>query len=123
MGNLLRALGGFGPRRPGGPAGRDACHVAALRGPGHQGKYECPCGAPYRSRRLCLRAEASSGGCGEPGAQRGAAAAQGKGVNKSDVSAGISPRQPFDSWAKFVAELEAEGVGRVWVIDSQLAMK
>jgi 5,10-methylenetetrahydromethanopterin reductase len=36
---------------------------------------------------------------------------------------GISPRQSFDSWAKFVAELEAEGVGRVWVIDSQLAMK
>jgi len=44
-------------------------------------------------------------------------------VNQSDVSAGISPRQSFDSWAKFVAELEAEGVGRVWVIDSQLAMK
>ena len=42
---------------------------------------------------------------------------------KSDVSAGISPRQSFDSWAKFVAELEAEGVERVWVIDSQLAMK
>ena len=44
-------------------------------------------------------------------------------MNQSDVSAGISPRQSFDSWAKFVAELEAEGVGRVWVIDSQLAMK
>ena len=40
-----------------------------------------------------------------------------------DVSAGISPRQPFESWAAFVAGLEAEGVGRVWVIDSQLAMK
>ena len=36
---------------------------------------------------------------------------------------GISPRQSFDSWAKFIATLEAEGVGRVWVIDSQLAMK
>jgi 5,10-methylenetetrahydromethanopterin reductase len=42
---------------------------------------------------------------------------------KADVSVGMSPRQSFDSWAKFVAELEAEGVDRVWVIDSQLAMK
>jgi 5,10-methylenetetrahydromethanopterin reductase len=40
-----------------------------------------------------------------------------------DVSAGISPRQSFASWAAFVAGLEDEGVGRVWVIDSQLAMK
>ncbi len=40
-----------------------------------------------------------------------------------DVSVGISPRQPFDSWAAFVRGLEAEGVQRVWVIDSQLAMK
>jgi 5,10-methylenetetrahydromethanopterin reductase len=40
-----------------------------------------------------------------------------------DVSVGISPRQSFDSWAAFVTGLEAEGVGRVWVIDSQLAMK
>lgn len=40
-----------------------------------------------------------------------------------DVSAGISPRQSFESWAKFVAGLESEGVRRVWVIDSQLAMK
>jgi len=42
---------------------------------------------------------------------------------RSDVSAGISPKQSFDSWAAFVAGLEAEGVSRVWVIDSQLAMK
>jgi 5,10-methylenetetrahydromethanopterin reductase len=42
---------------------------------------------------------------------------------KFDVSAGISPKQSFDSWAEFVAGLEAEGVSRVWVIDSQLAMK
>jgi 5,10-methylenetetrahydromethanopterin reductase len=41
----------------------------------------------------------------------------------SDVSVGISPRQSFDSWAAFVTGLEAEGVRRVWVIDSQLAMK
>jgi 5,10-methylenetetrahydromethanopterin reductase len=40
-----------------------------------------------------------------------------------DVSVGISPRQSFDSWAAFVAGLEAEGVRRAWVIDSQLAMK
>ncbi len=40
-----------------------------------------------------------------------------------DVSVGISPRQSFESWAAFVAGLEADGVRRVWVIDSQLAMK
>jgi len=44
-------------------------------------------------------------------------------VSAFDVSVGISPRQSFDSWAPFVAGLEAEGVRRVWVIDSQLAMK
>ena len=40
-----------------------------------------------------------------------------------DVSVGISPRQSFDSWAEFVKGLEAEGVRRLWAIDSQLAMK
>ena len=44
-------------------------------------------------------------------------------MNNFDVSVGISPRQSFDSWGRFVAELEADGVRRVWVIDSQLAMK
>jgi 5,10-methylenetetrahydromethanopterin reductase len=44
-------------------------------------------------------------------------------VTDFDVSVGISPRQSFESWGKFVAELESEGVRRVWVIDSQLAMK
>ena len=44
-------------------------------------------------------------------------------MTRFDVSVGISPRQSFDSWAKFVSELESEGVGRAWVIDSQLAMK
>ena len=44
-------------------------------------------------------------------------------MSGSDVSVGISPRQSFESWARFVAELESEGVNRVWVIDSQLAMK
>ena len=44
-------------------------------------------------------------------------------MNGFDVSVGISPRQSFDSWASFVRGLEAEGVERVWVIDSQLAMK
>ena len=41
----------------------------------------------------------------------------------ADVSAGISPRQSWESWAAFAAGLEAEGVRRLWVIDSQLAMK
>jgi 5,10-methylenetetrahydromethanopterin reductase len=40
-----------------------------------------------------------------------------------DISAGISPKQSFESWASFVSGLEAEDVGRLWVIDSQLAMK
>ena len=40
-----------------------------------------------------------------------------------DVSVGISPRQSFETWASFVRDLESEGVDRVWVIDSQLAMK
>lgn len=44
-------------------------------------------------------------------------------MNGFDVSVGISPRQSFDSWASFVRSLEAEGVERAWVIDSQLAMK
>ena len=40
-----------------------------------------------------------------------------------DVSAGVSGRQSFDGWAAFAAGLETEGVRRLWVIDSQLAMK
>jgi 5,10-methylenetetrahydromethanopterin reductase len=40
-----------------------------------------------------------------------------------DVSVGISPRQSLDKWAAFAAELERDGVRRIWVIDSQLAMK
>src|SRR5207245_2527279 len=44
-------------------------------------------------------------------------------VTEFDVSVGISPRQSFESWAAFVTGLEAEGVRRAWVIDSQLAMK
>lgn len=44
-------------------------------------------------------------------------------MTQFDVSVGISPRQSFESWAAFVAGLEAEGVRRIWVIDSQLAMK
>jgi 5,10-methylenetetrahydromethanopterin reductase len=40
-----------------------------------------------------------------------------------EVSVGISPRQPLRAFAEQVAELEAAGVGRVWLIDSQLAMK
>jgi 5,10-methylenetetrahydromethanopterin reductase len=44
-------------------------------------------------------------------------------MNSFDVSVGISPRQSLESWAAFAAALEAEGVRRIWVIDSQLAMK
>ena len=44
-------------------------------------------------------------------------------MNGFDVSVGISPRQSFERWAAFVRGLETEGVRRVWVIDSQLAMK
>jgi 5,10-methylenetetrahydromethanopterin reductase len=39
------------------------------------------------------------------------------------VSIGISPRQPLRSFGEQAAELEAAGVGRLWLIDSQLAMK
>jgi 5,10-methylenetetrahydromethanopterin reductase len=44
-------------------------------------------------------------------------------MTQFDVSVGISPRQSFESWARFVEELERDGVRRIWVIDSQLAMK
>src|SRR5256884_3034269 len=39
------------------------------------------------------------------------------------VSVGISPRQSLARWADLAADLEAEGVDRLWLIDSQLAMK
>jgi 5,10-methylenetetrahydromethanopterin reductase len=39
------------------------------------------------------------------------------------VSIGISPRQSLASWAELAGELEVEGVGELWLIDSQLAMK
>ncbi len=39
------------------------------------------------------------------------------------VSIGISPRQSLAGWSTLAAELEREGVQRVWLIDSQLAMK
>jgi len=39
------------------------------------------------------------------------------------VSVGISPRQPLTSFAEQAADLEAAGVTRIWLIDSQLAMK
>ena len=39
------------------------------------------------------------------------------------VSIGISPRQPLRSFAEQAGELEAAGVSRLWLIDSQLAMK
>lgn len=39
------------------------------------------------------------------------------------ISVGVSPRQELAEWAKLAAELETEGVDRIWLIDSQLAMK
>jgi 5,10-methylenetetrahydromethanopterin reductase len=42
---------------------------------------------------------------------------------KLSISIGISPRQSLQSWAELSASLEAEGVNRIWLIDSQLAMK
>ena len=39
------------------------------------------------------------------------------------MSVGISPRQALRSFAEQAAELEAAGVDRIWLIDSQLAMK
>ncbi len=42
---------------------------------------------------------------------------------KLAISIGISPRQSLASWADLAAELEASGVDRLWLIDSQLAMK
>ncbi len=42
---------------------------------------------------------------------------------KLGVSVGISPRESLESWANFAAELEREGVDRIWLIDSQVSMK
>lgn len=39
------------------------------------------------------------------------------------VSLGISPRQSLQSWADLAASLEERGIDRMWLIDSQLAMK
>lgn len=39
------------------------------------------------------------------------------------ISIGISPRQSLAGWADLTAQLESEGVARLWLIDSQLAMK
>lgn len=42
---------------------------------------------------------------------------------KLAISIGISPRQSLASWQELAAELEGSGVERLWLIDSQLAMK
>ncbi|HLQ61292.1 MAG TPA: LLM class flavin-dependent oxidoreductase, partial [Candidatus Acidoferrales bacterium] len=39
------------------------------------------------------------------------------------VSLGVSPRQPLRDFARQAAALESEGVGRLWLIDSQLSLK
>jgi 5,10-methylenetetrahydromethanopterin reductase len=42
---------------------------------------------------------------------------------KLSISIGISPRESLQDWGNFSKTLEDEGVDRVWLIDSQLAMK
>jgi hypothetical protein len=39
------------------------------------------------------------------------------------ISLGISPRESFQDWIRFAQELDRREVGRLWLIDSQLAMK
>lgn len=39
------------------------------------------------------------------------------------ISIGISPRESLDDWMSFSEELENRDVDRLWLIDSQLAMK
>lgn len=39
------------------------------------------------------------------------------------ISLGISPREPFADWIRFAQALDERGVERLWLIDSQLAMK
>ncbi|MDQ6772476.1 MAG: LLM class flavin-dependent oxidoreductase [Candidatus Dormibacteraeota bacterium] len=45
------------------------------------------------------------------------------GAGGIEVSIGISPRQPLRAWGDLAAGLESAGVDRLWLIDSQLAMK
>jgi len=40
-----------------------------------------------------------------------------------EISIGISPREPLRQWGERVAQFETEGVDRLWLIDSQLALK
>jgi 5,10-methylenetetrahydromethanopterin reductase len=42
---------------------------------------------------------------------------------KLAISIGISPRQSLASWTAMASDLERSGVDRLWLIDSQLAMK
>ncbi len=44
-------------------------------------------------------------------------------MSSLSISVGISPRESFVDWMSFVHRLEDEGVSRVWLIDSQAAMK
>src|SRR6266849_1058777 len=125
------AHGGRAGRRrrgAGGRACRKARDVPACRGARDQGKPEPARGASGVGRGPRAGPGAADSRGPQPGAPRGGAAATTvdlapRRVSGFDVSVGISPRQSFDSWASFVRGLEAEGVQRVWVIDSQLAMK
>lgn len=44
-------------------------------------------------------------------------------VMRLAISIGISPRQSLASWAALAGDLERNSVDRIWLIDSQLAMK
>jgi 5,10-methylenetetrahydromethanopterin reductase len=44
-------------------------------------------------------------------------------MGRLEISIGISPREALADWMGFTRRLEQEGVDRLWLIDSQLAMK
>jgi 5,10-methylenetetrahydromethanopterin reductase len=79
---------------------------------------------PEEISNVQFRATSAPGqpGCYPP-SQDGELVMTSAAVPKLSVSLGISPRQSLAAWATLAGELEAEGVGRIWLIDSQLAMK
>src|SRR5205823_5049219 len=132
LGNRHRGRSRGFARRSGAGARRDACRFTSVRSAGHQGQPQPAGAARDRRRGPAAGAAHANRGSGQPGAARSRDKAKAihvaprptrQEMTQFDVSVGISPRQSFESWAGFMAALEAEGVGRVWVIDSQLAMK
>src|SRR6266480_4750211 len=86
------------------------------RGARDEGKPESARVAGHHGGGPDSRKAASSDGGLEPrtpgGAEAAAEESDGQ-LTPFDVSVGISPRQSFESWGSFVAQLEAEGVRRV----------